>query len=202
MSNKKFNTLVITGSLTAIGASLCCITPVLALIAGSSGLASTFSWVEPLRPYLIGLTIVILVFAWYQKLKPRSKEEIECDCEDEKPSIWQTKTFLGIITIFAIFMLALPYYSCAFYPENELSESVNIDNSATYKINITGMTCTGCEAHVKSEVAKLPGILNLEVSYIQGDALITIDESKTSLEQVEIVINKTGYKAASINKSK
>ena len=62
--------LIGTGLLTAIAASLCCITPVLALIAGTSGLASTFSWLEPFRPYFIGLTILVLVFAWFQKLKP------------------------------------------------------------------------------------------------------------------------------------
>ena len=65
--------LIGTGLLTAIAASLCCITPVLALIAGTSGLASTFSWLEPFRPYFIGLTILVLAFAWYQKLKPQKK---------------------------------------------------------------------------------------------------------------------------------
>jgi mercuric ion transport protein len=43
--------LIGAGLLTAIAASLCCITPVLALVAGTSGLASTFSWLEPFRPY-------------------------------------------------------------------------------------------------------------------------------------------------------
>ena len=62
--------LIGAGLLTAIAASLCCITPVLALVAGTSGLASTFSWLEPFRPYFIGLTILVLGFAWYQKLKP------------------------------------------------------------------------------------------------------------------------------------
>jgi len=71
--------LIGTGLLTAIAASLCCITPVLALIAGTSGLASTFSWLEPFRPYFIGLTILVLAFAWYQKLKPQKK--IDCNCE-------------------------------------------------------------------------------------------------------------------------
>ena len=80
-----------TSILTAIGASLCCITPLLALISGASGMASAFSWLEPLRPYLIGITVLVLVFAWYQKLKP--KNEIECDCEsDEKPKFVQSKT--------------------------------------------------------------------------------------------------------------
>lgn len=53
---KTDNKLIGAGLLTAIAASLCCITPVLALIAGSSRLATTFSWFEPFRPYFIGLT--------------------------------------------------------------------------------------------------------------------------------------------------
>jgi hypothetical protein len=40
---KSENKIVGLGLLTAISASLCCITPVLALLAGTSGLASTFS---------------------------------------------------------------------------------------------------------------------------------------------------------------
>ena len=67
---KSGNKLIGVGILTAMAASLCCITPVLALIAGASGLGSTFSWLEPYRTYFIGLTILVLVFAWFQKLKP------------------------------------------------------------------------------------------------------------------------------------
>lgn len=102
------NKLAFTSFLTAITASLCCITPVLALIAGTSGVASTFSWIEPFRPYLIGLTILVLLVAWYQKLKPQ--KEIDCECEtDEKPKFIQSKIFLGIVTIFAIVMVTFPY---------------------------------------------------------------------------------------------
>ena len=56
--------LIGAGLLTAFAASLCCITPVLALVAGTSGLASRFSWLEPARPYFNGLTILGLGFAW------------------------------------------------------------------------------------------------------------------------------------------
>ncbi len=112
---KSEDKLMSAGLLTAITASLCCITPVLDLIAGTSGIASTFSWIEPFRPYLMGLTILVLGFAWYQQLKPR--KEIDCECEtDEKPKFMQSKTFLGIVTLFAIVMLTFPYYSEIFYP--------------------------------------------------------------------------------------
>ena len=97
--NKKNNRLVGAGVLSAVAASLCCITPVLALISGASGVASTFSWMEPARPYLIGITVLVLGFAWYQKLKPLTAEEIQCDCEEDekKPFIVQTDGigFLG-----------------------------------------------------------------------------------------------------------
>ena len=94
MKNKQSNSLALTSSLTAIGASLCCITPVLALFAGSSGIAATFSWIEPFRSWLIGFTVIVLAFMWYQKLRLKSKEEIECACEDdEKSSFGNPKSF-------------------------------------------------------------------------------------------------------------
>ena len=74
--------LIGAGLLTTIAASLCCITPVLALIAGTSGLTSTFSWLEPFRPYFIGLTILVLGFAWYQKLKPKKQIERKRETEE------------------------------------------------------------------------------------------------------------------------
>lgn len=44
---KKDDKIVGAGLLTAIASSLCCITPVLALISGTSGIASAFFWLEP-----------------------------------------------------------------------------------------------------------------------------------------------------------
>merc|ERR1711916_15172 len=87
---------------------------------GTSGIASTFSWIEPFRPYLVGLSILVLGFAWYQKLKPQ--KEIDCECETDdlpagkagRPKFIQSKTFLGIVTLLAIIMLAFPYYSGIF----------------------------------------------------------------------------------------
>ncbi len=40
------------------------------LLEGSSSIAANFSWIEPARPYLLGLSIAVLAFAGYLKLKP------------------------------------------------------------------------------------------------------------------------------------
>ena len=191
---KSDNKLIGAGLLTAITASLCCITPVFALIAGTSGIASTFSWIEPFRPYLIGLTILVLGFAWYQKLK--SQKKIYCECEtDEKPKFLHSKTFLGIVTVFAIVMLAFPYYSGIFYPSTE-KQIILFDKSdiKTTEYKISGMTCASCEEHVNHEVNKLNGIVNSKASYENGNAIIEFDRTKTNETEIEKAINLTGYK--------
>ena len=195
------NKFVGVGLLTAFTASLCCITPVLALIAGTSGIASTFSWIEPFRPYLIGLTILVLGFAWYQKLKPQ--EEIDCECDTEdlpadkagKSKFIQSKTFLGIVTVFSIVMLAFPYYSEIFYPNTE-KQIVVVDKSdiKTTEFQISGMTCASCEEHVNHEVNKLNGIVSSKASYENGNAVVEFDRTKTNEAEIEIAINATGYK--------
>ena len=102
------------GILTALASSLCCIMPVLAIVAGTSGLASTFSWLEPARPYFIGSTALILGFAWYQKLKPQAKDDCGCDVPTKMPFM-QSSTFLGIITMsqpcFCPFQVMLRFFS-------------------------------------------------------------------------------------------
>ena len=113
----------LAGLFSAIVASLCCITPVLALFSGATGIASTFSWIEPYRPFLIGLTIFILGFAWYRKLKSRPRD-IDCDCADDKPKFIQSKTFLFLVTLFAGVMLTFPYYSHLFYPDSNNGKQV------------------------------------------------------------------------------
>lgn len=188
------NKLVVSGLLSAFTASLCCISPVLALFAGTSGIASTFSWLEPFRPYLIGLTILILTAAWYQQLKP--KKEVDCECDPEgKPKFIQSKTFLGVVTIFAALMLAFPYYSSVFYASPD--KQIIVVDRADIKIielKISGMTCTGCEDHVNHEVNKLNGIVSAKASYEKGNAIVEFDQTKTSEAEIEQAINATGYK--------
>lgn len=198
--NKKLKSGKLAGAsiLSAVAASLCCITPVLALISGASGVASSFSWMEPFRPYLLGITILVLAFAWYQKLKPRTSEEIQCDCEeDNKKPFMQTKTFLGIVTVFAFIMMAFPYYGHIFYPKADKQVLVvSSNNIQEVKFNVSGMTCASCEEHVKNEVNKLPGIVTISVNSKEGNAIIKFDNSKTNKEAITKSIDATGYKVS------
>jgi mercuric ion transport protein len=187
-----------TGLLVAFTASLCCITPVLALVSGTSGIAASFSWMEPFRPYLIGLTLIVLAFAWYQKLMPK-KTEADCDCdEDEKEPFLQSKFFLGMVTIFAAIMLAFPYYSSAFYPDIAKDDvAVNISSVYEVRLAVEGMTCTGCEEGIKHAAMELPGVLEANADYNAGSATVKFDKSTSSEQDIIDAINATGYKVVS-----
>lgn len=189
---KSNNKIAGVGLLTAIAASLCCITPVIALVAGTSGMASTFSWMEPARPYLIGFTILTLGFAWYQKLKP--KKEVNCNCDtDEKKSFMQSKLFLVIITVFTAVMLTFPYYSHVFYDNEVSGTSISAEHAQKYEFTIDGMTCESCEEHVIREILQLEGIGTVNVSYNKGNAVVEFDKNKTNEDEITKVINATGY---------
>lgn len=185
----------IGGVLLAITASLCCLTPVLALLSGVSGVAAAFSFLEPIRPYLISITVLILAFAWYQKLKPRSKEEIDCACEqEEKPAFWQSKTFLAMVTIFAIALLAFPTYSHIFYSGKERALPVAEGSSAVVaRFSVSGMTCAGCEEHVTHGINAVNGVLESSADHHSGTASAKFDRSKVSIDEIVDAINATGY---------
>ncbi|CCG53595.1 Membrane protein containing heavy metal transport/detoxification domain [Flavobacterium indicum GPTSA100-9 = DSM 17447] len=192
---KESGKLALTSILSAITASLCCITPVLALISGASGVASTFSWLESFRPFLLGITILVLVFAWYQRLEPRKTERIQCNCDEvENQSFIQTKMFLGIVTVFSLIMMAFPYYGHIFYPKVEKNPVVvSSENIKEAKFNVNGMTCSSCEEHIKNEVNKLPGIVTVSANSKEGSVNVKFDNSKTSISELEKSINITGY---------
>ncbi len=104
------NRNIITVIGATITASLCCITPVLAVLAGSSSLASSFSWLTPYHNYLVSFTVLVLIYAWYDKLKP--SKSIEC-CKNE--SFFSSKKFLTIVTVFTAIMLSFPQWGNRFF---------------------------------------------------------------------------------------
>ncbi|RYZ44378.1 MAG: mercuric transport protein MerTP [Sphingobacteriales bacterium] len=193
--SKSRGTLAGAGVLSALAASLCCITPLVALLAGSSSIAASFSWIEPARPYLIGLSVLVLGLAWYTKLKPAKLVADDCGCvAPAKPSFWHSRTFLALITVLAIATMAFPMYASTFYPKAQAKASVApTAQTKQVKFVITGMTCAGCEEHVNGELAKVKGVTAFTTSYASRSSLVTFDPAQTNEGLVAEAIKSTGY---------
>jgi len=189
------------GIITALLASLCCITPVLAVLGGLGGIATTFSFLEPLRPYLIGLTVIVLGYAFYKTYKPKKENDINCVCEtDDKSKFIKSKKFLWIVTTVSILLITFPYYSKALFPaEKENVVIVQSDNIIKAEILIEGMTCTACESSVDYALKSESGVIKENSSYKTGIAKVEFDKSKVTEDQLkEAIEEKVGYKVKEI----
>ena len=178
--------------------SLCCTVPLLAFVVGATGMAGSLTWLEPLRPYTIALTIGALGWAWYQQVNPQ--KTTECACENKKTAFWQTKAFLGVVTGIALLLLAFPSYSNWFYQDKNqaVGQAARTDTQQVAYVTIKGMTCAGCEQHVKSEVTKLKGVAAATVSYPQGQAVVRFDPKQTSVAAIRKAVSVTGYQVVAV----
>lgn len=195
MSNGKNDKVLLgSGILLALTSSLCCIVPILAVIGGTGGAIATFSWVAPLRPYLLGATAVVLGFAFYRAYKPQ--QEDECGCV-EKKNILQSKTFLWIIAGVSVLLSTLPYYAELFQRQTKQQQIVvsNFTHIGQAVLRIQGMGCEACEGHVNNTLQKKNGVQQVNTSYAKGISIVEFDSTQITLQQlVATVENETGYK--------
>jgi mercuric ion transport protein len=184
-------TSVLLTILTSASASLCCIVPFLGVVGGSGSFMASVSWLEPYRPIFIGGTFLLLGFAWYQSFKFTKTDK--CGCE-KKPSFFQSKKFLGTVTVVSLLLIAFPSYSKFIVQENQdVSVADDQDKNKKVTLGVNGMTCASCEHHIESEVLKLSGVSSVRASYVSNSATIEYDPKKVDEAKIAAAINGTGY---------
>ena len=63
----------------------------------------------------------------------------------------------------------------------------------TVTLAIEGMTCTGCENTIQEAVTKIDGVNSIKASHLDSTAVVSFDESKTSIAAIGDAINEAGY---------
>lgn len=93
----------------ALGASACCIGPVVFSLLGAGALGAASVKLEPYRPGLIGLTVLLVGVAFYGAYRPSQADA----CQDGvcTPQSRRTaKVLAWIIAAMAAILIAFPYY--------------------------------------------------------------------------------------------
>ena len=74
---------------------------------------------------------------------------------------------------------------------------------ANKSLRVEGMTCASCANTVERVTKKLDGVLESNVNFATEKLSINFDEAKVSIEDIQAVVEKAGYKAISdsVNKS-
>jgi copper ion binding protein len=63
-------------------------------------------------------------------------------------------------------------------------------------LQVTGMTCASCVAHVERALRELPGVSQAIANLATGTAKVEFDPSQVSLEQMAQAVREVGYEAA------
>ncbi len=169
--------VVLGGSIiAAIAASLCCLGPLVAVALGigAFGAAAAF---ESIRPYLLGVTALLLAVAFYLTYR---KREVKCEdgsCQVRGASR-ASKIMLWLATIAVIAFAAFPYYSGPLLrastqknasPANsETAGNISNPGEAAVVVKVSGMTCDSCALHIQNALTKVPGVKSADVSYEKG----------------------------------
>ena len=67
------------------------------------------------------------------------------------------------------------------------------------KLNVTGMSCAACQAHVEKALGKTPGVSQATVSLMTNSASVTYDEKVVSPADLIAAVEHSGYGASVAN---
>jgi len=67
--------------------------------------------------------------------------------------------------------------------------------SSQAAIDVQGMTCASCVAHVQKAIGTVEGVTAAEVNLARGRALVRFDPTRTSADRVAEAITRSGYEA-------
>lgn len=114
-ATKTNNRSMIAAVIAAIGASLCCVGPLVLLALGIGGTwISSLAALEPYRPIFIGITLVFLFLA-FRKLYLVPLQCTPGDACAVPSTLRNQRIIFWIVTTLLIALLTFPYYGIAFF---------------------------------------------------------------------------------------
>ena len=194
--------LLVGAVFAAIAASACCILPAIlgAASAGSVGLSAAFA---PYRPYLIGLSVLLLGAGFYFTYRP---EKAACgpagSCATEKTRGHKrlSKGMLWLVTLFTIGSMAYP--EIAAYRVCKAAVTAPplavVPSSKTAVILVGNMTCAECTLSIVKALKATPDVYDARVDFTAKQAVVRYDRKKVRTANLQDAIRRSGFSATDI----
>ncbi len=196
---------VLLGSLAAgLLASACCIGP---LILGAVGLGSLgfAAALAPYRPWLLGLTAVLLGIGFYFAYRPQPAAACGSDGACSVPAKRRNQRIvLWTIAVLAVGLATYPYWGAA--AVNARSASVQTRAGTAPKspafaggevvtLDVSGMTCSACAGEIQAKLRQVPGVASADVSFKQSRATVRMVTPAPSMQALVSAVEEAGYHA-------
>ncbi len=181
------------GLLSALFASVCCVTPLILVLLGLGSLGigavlGRFHW------WFLGAAFVLLTVAWRRYFQERRRCATEhCQMASGTPTRWTLLVASLVVTAFAglnVYTFASQRQQTASIPDSPFGTATEV------VIPVAGMTCLTCELTVESSLKRLPGVASADANVAQQRVTVQYDPVQVTVEQLMAAINQTGYKAS------
>jgi mercuric ion transport protein len=113
-SSKPSMAAMLMAALAAIGASVCCVVPLVLVLLGISGAwIANLTALDAWRPWFSGVTLLCLGFAYWSLYGPASRCRTDGACVD--PAVLRRRRrWLWLATALIALLLLFPYYIVLF----------------------------------------------------------------------------------------
>ncbi|RME01458.1 MAG: copper chaperone [Calditrichaeota bacterium] len=108
------------------------------------------------------------------------------------------KFFLTLSLVAAMFAFLACSGADSSKADSQVAAKAQVASNTPTKVvslDVSGMTCTGCEASVKMALRKIDGVKDVKASYKEGAATVTINPEKVKEEQLIQALDNIGYPA-------
>lgn len=179
-------------------ASACCLGPAMLGLLGLCGLGSSvIPALESYRPLLIAIAIATLGMGFW-KAYGRSSTASTC-CEigsDARSFSTRSRMILWMTAILAVGLLAYPMILSSLNRRSATEGVAGVLRGDAVVLDITGMTCEACTAHVKHALSTEPSVESASVSVEDGQARVTLRPGGSTARELSARIEQhTPYKA-------
>ncbi len=191
--------LIVAGALLTAGlSSACCWIPLLlgGAGAGALGLGATL---EPFRPYLIGLTLILLGVAFYLAYRPE-RAHGDCCTVPTAPSRRLQRGLLWLVTLFALLSLLNPYLHARHAKQGAIPASTSVPLQTTL-FSVDRIYCHACTSLINKHLRKMPGVHLVDVDIAKRQVLVHYDARLVQPTQLRDAIEQAGFPAKTIKAS-
>lgn len=185
------------GSLmAAVAASLCCILPIVAVVAGAGTMAAGAVF-ERWRPYLLGASGLLLAGGFFLARRDRRTACAPGSLCATKPMGAWNRIALGLLAMGVVALAAFPYYSGAVarlvVGQPAPIRSAGSTPLVTVAFQVPDMDCPACAVGLSAAFRKLPGVMNAKLDVDSREAFVTYDPGAQNLSTLERVFIGAGF---------
>jgi mercuric ion transport protein len=185
--------------LAAIAASSCCIGPLVLAALGIGG-AGALAALGAYRPYILGVTGVLLAGGFYLTYrKPRVAAEGDaCGCEKPNPTAGRAgKIGLWIATAMVIVFAAAPtliaWAADRGYGAVATAPGAAVEHAT---IRVEGMDCEACSVNIRNALTKVGGFHGMTLDLKAQTITVAYEPAAGRLQAYVAAIDELGYEVS------